>query len=456
MGALLNRTDFYEYQEYCIQHIICYPQSAIFLACGLGKTAITLTAIDELMLNRFEIRKTLIVCPLRVGLNVWMQECAKWSHLQHVQCAIAIGSEAERLSALKSQVQVYIINRENIEWLVTRSGLPFDYDMVVVDELSSFKSHQAKRFKSLLKVRSGVKRIVGLTGTPATSGLISLWAEFRLLDMGQRLGRFIGSYRSTFFVPDKRNAQRVFSYKPKPGAEEAIYRLISDITISMKGSDHLKLPELVMNEVSVRMSAEEERHYRTMKTEMVLSLKGKEIDAVNAAALSGKLLQMANGAVYDENHEIAHLHDQKLDALEDLIEAANGKPVLIAYWFKHDLLRLLERFPAEKLDSVESIRRWNACDIPVAVIHPASAGHGLNLQAGGSTLIWFGLTWSLELYQQTNARLWRQGQKDTVVIHHIITKGTIDEQIMRALKKKDKVQAALIDAVKANLTRGNT
>jgi len=293
--------------------------------------------------------------------------------------------------------------------------------------------------------------MVGLTGTPSTNGLMDLWAEYRLLDMGHRLGRFIGQYRSAFFVPDKRNGQVVFSYKPKPGADEAIYRLISDITISMKNTDYLKLPELVMNEVRVKMSPIEEKHYRTMKDEMVLSLKGREIDAANAAALSGKLLQMANGAVYDESHGVAHLHDRKLEALEDLVEAANGKPILIAYWFKHDLERILERFPAERLDSAHSIKRWNDGEISVAVIHPASAGHGLNLQAGGSALVWFSLTWSLELYQQTNARLWRQGQKNTVVIHHIIAEGTIDEQVMKALRQKDKTQTALIDAVKAAL-----
>jgi SNF2 family DNA or RNA helicase len=420
---------------------------------GLGKSIITLTAIFDLTLDSFLIRKVLVIAPLRVARDTWPAEIEKWEHLQGLKYTVAIGSERERKAALLQKAQVHLINRENVEWLVTKSGLPFDYDMVVVDELSSFKSHQAKRFKSLLKVRPSVKRIVGLTGTPSSNGLMDLWAEFRLLDMGERLGRFIGNYRSTFFVPDKRNAQMVFSYKPKPGAEDAIYRLISDITISMKGRDYLKLPELIMNEVSVQMSETEEQHYQTMKDDMVLSLKGKEIDAANSAALSGKLLQMANGAVYDENHGVAHLHDRKLDALEDLIEAANGKPVLIAYWFKHDLERILERFPAEHLDTADSIRKWNAGDIPIAVIHPASAGHGLNLQAGGSTLVWFSLTWSLELYQQTNARLWRQGQKDTVVIHYIIAKGTIDEQVMKALRLKDKTQAALIDAVRANLKK---
>lgn len=441
----------HEYQNFATEYILRNPVSAILLDMGLGKSVITLTAIFDLTLDSFLIRKVLVIAPLRVARDTWPAEIAKWDHLYGLKYSVAVGSERERKAALLRKVQIHLINRENVEWLVMKSGLPFDYDMVVVDELSSFKSHQAKRFKCLLKVRPGVKRIVGLTGTPSSNGLMDLWAEFRLLDMGQRLGRFIGNYRSAFFDPDKRNAQVVFSYKPKTGAEEAIYRLISDITISMKNIDYLKLPELVINEIPVRLSADEEKHYHTMKDEMVLSLKGKEIDAANAAALSGKLLQMANGAVYDVNYGVAHLHDRKLDALEDVIEAATDKPVLIAYWFKHDLERILERFPAERLDSAESIRRWNSGEIPVAVIHPASAGHGLNLQSGGSCLAWFGLTWSLELYQQTNARLWRQGQKNTVVIHHIIAKGTIDEQVMKALKQKNKTQTALIDAVKVNL-----
>lgn len=392
-----------------------------------------------------------MIAPLRVARDTWPAEIEKWDHLNGLKYSVAVGSESQRKAALMQKAQIHLINRENVDWLIHKSGLPFDYDMIVVDELSSFKSHRTKRFKSLMKVRPQVTRIVGLTGTPSSNGLMDLWAQFRLLDMGQRLGRFIGNYRNTFFVPDKRNQHMIFSYKPKPGAVEDIYRLISDITISMKGLDYLDLPELVMNQVSVKMSQDEKKSYQTMKRDMVLSIKDKEIDAANAAALSGKLLQMANGAVYDENQDVALLHDRKLDALEDLIESANGKPVLIAYWFKHDLTRILDRFPAETLDSAKSIRRWNAGSIPIGVIHPASAGHGLNLQAGGSTLIWFGLTWSLELYQQTNARLWRQGQKETVVIHHIITEGTIDEQVMEALKRKDGTQAALIDAVKVCL-----
>ena len=444
----------HDYQRYVTSYIEENLISAIFLDMGLGKTIITLTAIFDLTLDSFQVRKVLVIAPLRVARDTWPLEIEKWHHLKDLKYKVAVGTEAERKAALMQMAQVYIINRENVDWLINKSNQPFDYDMVVIDELSSFKSHQAKRFKALMKVRPKVNRIVGLTGTPASNGLMDLWAEFRLLDMGHRLGRFIGRYREDYFVPDKRNQQIIFSYKPKPGAEEAIYEKISDITISMKGSDYLKLPELVINEVPVSLSENELKTLDEMKKELITTVKGEEITAANAAALSGKLLQMANGAVYDDNGEAMQIHDRKLDALEDLIESANGKPVLIAYWFKHDLARILRRFPAEKLDTTESIKRWNAGEIPVAAIHPASAGHGLNLQVGGSTLIWFGLTWSLELYQQTNARLWRQGQKDTVIIHHLIAKDTIDERVMKALKVKDNTQAALIDAVKADLMVG--
>jgi len=437
----------HEYQTYASEYILTHPVSAILLDMGLGKSVITLTALFDLMLDSFLVRKTLVIAPLRVARDTWPSEIEKWDHLRGLKYSVAVGSESQRKVSLLQRSQISIINRENVEWLITKSGIPFDYDMIVVDELSSFKSHKAKRFKSLMKARPSVHRIVGLTGTPSSNGLMDLWAEFRLLDMGQRLGRFIGYYRDTFFLPDKRSAQVIFSYKPKPGAEEDIYSRISDITISMKGTDYLKLPELVMNEVPVRMDERECDIYTRMKDDLVV----EEITAANAAALCGKLLQMANGAVYGDDESVVHIHDRKLDALEDLIEEANGKPVLIAYWYKHDLARIQERFPAIPLDTSDSIRKWNTGEIPIAAIHPASAGHGLNLQTGGSTLIWFGLTWSLELYQQTNARLWRQGQKDTVIIHHIITKGTIDEQVMAALARKNKTQTALIEAIKANL-----
>ncbi|NLM06787.1 MAG: DEAD/DEAH box helicase [Tissierellia bacterium] len=420
----------------------------------LGKTVLTLTALNNLLFDSFEIHKILIIAPLRVARDTWPSEIEKWDHLKDLKYSVALGSEKERKAAFMIKADIYIINRENVKWLVEDSSLPFDFDTLIIDELSSFKNHQAKRFRSLMKVRPKIKRIVGLTGTPASNGLIDLWAEFRLLDMGQRIGRFIGKYRDDYFVPDKRNQQVIFSYKPKPGAEEEIYKKISDITISMKGSDYIKLPELVINEVQVNLSEKEMKIIDDMKKELVTKIKDDEITASNAAALSTKLLQMANGAVYGEAGEVINIHERKLDALEDLIESANGKPVLISYWFKHDMKRISERFSVETLDSADSIKRWNKGEIPVAIIHPASAGHGLNLQTGGSTLIWFGLTWSLELYQQTNVRLWRQGQKDTVVIHHIISKGTIDERVMKALKNKDNTQAALIDAVKVNLQTG--
>jgi len=442
----------HEYQTYATNFILEHPISAVFLDMGLGKSVITLTSIFDLALDSFLICKVLVIAPLRVARDTWPAEIEKWDHLKGLTYSVAIGNEAERKRALMKTVDIYLINRENVDWLVTKSNLPFDYDMVVVDELSSFKAYGSKRFKALRRVRPKVKRIVGLTGTPSGNGLMDLWAEIGILDMGQRLGRFITHYRNSFFAPDKCNQQIVFSYKPLPGAEDEIYRRISDITISMKNTDYLKMPECVINEIPVRLSDKEKKVYDTMKKDLVLSLEGQEIDAGSAASLSNKLLQMANGAVYTDGGSVVNIHDRKLDALEDILEAANGKPVLIAYWYKHDLQRILERFPAERLDSVDSIKRWNDGEIPIAVIHPASAGHGLNLQAGGSTLVWFGLTWSLELYQQTNARLWRQGQSsETVVIHHILTENTIDEQIMRALMQKERTQSALIAAVKANL-----
>lgn len=441
----------HEYQSYATEFILSHPISAVFLEMGLGKSVITLSAIFDLCLDSFLVCKVLVIAPLRVARDTWPAEINKWDHLKGLSYSVAVGTEKERIDALKKQSTLYIINRENVDWLVHKSGIPFHFDMVVIDELSSFKSYGAKRFKSLLKVRPSIKRIVGLTGTPSSNGLMDLWAEFRILDLGQRLGRYISHYRNTYFKPDKRNAQIIFSYKPLPGAEEEIYKQISDITISMKSTDYLKMPEYVSNEVFVTLSEKEWKVYSDFKEDMVANLGDEEIDAVNAAVLSGKLLQMANGAVYDSENKAHVIHDKKLDALEDLIEGANGKPVLVAYWYKHDLERIKERFPVRQIQSSKDIEAWNDGKIPIAVIHPASAGHGLNLQSGGSTLIWFGLTWSLELYQQTNARLYRQGQKNTVIVHHIITKNTIDEDVLLALTKKEKTQDALIDAIKANL-----
>lgn len=447
----------HDYQQYAIRYIEEHPCSAVLLDMGLGKTSITLTAIADLLFDSFEVHKVLVIAPLRVARDTWSAELQKWDQLHHLTYSVAVGSEAERKEALSRRADIYIMNRENVPWLIEKSGFPFDYDMVVVDELSSFKNHQSKRFKALMQVRPRIKRVVGLTGTPASNGLMDLWAEFKVIDMGKRLGRFITYYRQEYFVPDTMNGQIVYSYRPRPGAEEAIYRKISDITISMKSTDHIKMPDLVSIEYKVYLSPDEQEAYDALKKQFVLNLPEGEITAANAASLSGKLSQMANGAVYDDTGSIVPIHDRKLDALEDLIESANGKPLLVAYWFQHDLERIEKRLherhiPFCKLDKADSIRRWNAGEIPVALIHPASAGHGLNLQSGGSTIVWFGLTWSLELYSQTIARLWRQGQTaETVVVQHIVTDGTIDEQILRALKAKDKTQSALIAAVKANL-----
>lgn len=418
---------------------------------------ITLTAINNLLFDSFEAHRILVIAPLRVARDTWPAELQKWEHLAGLEFSVAVGTEAERKAALWKRADITIINRENVGWLIEESGLPFDFDTVVIDELSSFKSHQSKRFRSLMKVRPKVKRIVGLTGTPSSNGLMDLWAEFRLLDMGQRLGRFIGQYRTDYFVPDKRSGQVIFTYKPLPDAEKRIYAKIADITISMKSTDHLKMPDLLTVEHKVKLSETERERYDELKRDLVLTLASGEVTAANAAVLSGKLCQMANGAVYGDEGAVIGIHDRKLDELEDLIEQANGKPVLVAYWFQHDKARIAERLqrlsiPFAHLDKPDTMAKWNNGELPVALIHPASAGHGLNLQAGGSTLIWYGLTWSLELYQQTNARLWRQGQSaETIVIHHILTEDTIDGQIMAALAKKDKTQVDLIAAVKANL-----
>ena len=442
----------HDYQAYAIDYIETHPVAAVLLDMGLGKTVISLTAIADLLFDSFEAHRILVVAPLRVARDTWPAEIEKWEHLQHLTFSVVVGTPKERRAALMAGADITIINRENLQWLIESSGFPFDYDMVVIDELSSFKNHKSKRFQALMKVRPKVKRIIGLTGTPSSNGLMDLWAEFKLLDMGQRLGRFITQYRNDYFLPDKSNGQIIYSYKPMPYAEDAIYRKISDMTISMKSTDHLKMPELVSSRYEVKLSEAEAQRYEDLKQELILQLPEGEVTAANAASLTGKLVQLANGAIYNDDGDIVEFHSAKLDALEDLIEAANGKPLLVAYWFKHDLQRIKQRFDVREIKSSKDISDWNSGKIPVAVIHPASAGHGLNLQAGGSTLIWFGLTWSLELYQQTNARLWRQGQTaGTVVIQHIITKGTIDERILKALSLKELTQNSLIDAVKANL-----
>ena len=426
------------------------PPSFLIWALAEGKTVTTLTAIRDLMYDTFEVKRVLVVAPLRVARDTWPEEIRKWDHLKDLPCSVVVGSVAERRRALQKKADIYIVNRENLVWLYEHCKMPFD--MVVLDELSSFKNHQAKRFRAIKALRPKVKRIVGLTGTPSGNGLMDLWAEFRILDMGERLGRYISQYRNLYFKPDKRNGMVVYSYKPLPGAEEAIYHQIADITVSMKATDYLEMPELVSVVKEVRLSEKEKERYDELKKSLVLELPGGEVTAANAASLTLKLSQMANGAIYTDGKDVAAIHDRKLDALEDLVESANGKSVLVAYWFKHDKDRIRERMEARELKEPQDFTDWNAGKIPVALIHPASAGHGLNLQQGGSILIWFGLTWSLELYQQTNARLWRQGQADkTVIIQHIVAKDTIDERILNVLEHKDGTQAALIEAVKADL-----
>lgn len=446
------RYEPHDYQQLATAFIEDHPQAAILLGMGLGKTVITLTAIWNLLLDSFLVRRVLIIAPLRVARDTWPVEAAKWDHLAGLTIAIAVGTKQDRLDALARNAMVTVINRENVPWLVKQLGSTWPFDMAVIDELSSFKNHRAERFKALTTVRPKINRIVGLTGTPASNGLMDLWAQFRLLDEGQRLGRFISHYRNRWFVPDKRNGMQIFTYKPRPGAEDKIYAAIGDITLSMRATDHLQLPALTVTTTAVTLYDREREAYERLRDEMVLDLGGQIVDAANAAALSGKLSQLASGAIYDEHGDVIEVHDRKLDALEDLIEAANGQPLLVAYWFKHDLQRIRQRFPeARELKTSSDIKAWNARQIPLALIHPASAGHGLNLQAGGNLLVWFSLTWSLELYQQTNARLYRQGQSEPVTITHLATTGTLDDAVLTALESKDLTQAALIDAVTTEL-----
>lgn len=439
----------HDYQNYAKEFIIEHPYCCLMLDMGLGKTVVTLTALWELLLDSFEIAKVLVVAPKRVAEDTWPNEIKKWVHLKDISFSLVLGSRNQREEALKKKASIYIINRENVSWLVEQGH--WSFDALIIDELSSFKSSKATRFKALKKVRPGIKRVIGLTGTPAPNNLLDLWSEVNLLDMGERLGRFIGSYRDEYFSPDKRNQQVIFSYKPKAGAEQKIYEKISDICISMKACDYLCMPERIDNVIEVNMDKCEYELYKKLEKEMLLSFSEGDIDAVNAAALSNKLMQMANGAVYDENRQVKEIHSRKLDALEDLIEQANGKNVLVFYAYRHDRDRIMRRFSAQEIRDSSDISRWNEGKINIAIAHPASAGHGLNLQSGGSIVIWFGLTWSLELYSQANARLYRQGQKETVVVHHIVTKNTVDIDVMDALKNKKTGQDRLIEAVRARI-----
>lgn len=448
----------HEYQEVAKDFIIRTPYAAVILDMGMGKTATTLSAINELMFDRYEVSKVLVIAPLRVVNTVWSDEIEQWEELRHLRYSKIVGTPKQRQAALEKDADIYIVNRENLSWLVEQCSPYFKWDMVVIDELSSFKSWQSKRFKAFMAMRPYMNRIIGLTGTPSSNGLMDLFAEFKVIDGGERLGRFIGEFRSRYFEEGRRNGNIVYEYIPMDYAECQIQDKISDITISMKALDYLDMPELISTKKLVRMSEKEKEKYSQFKKEYVLSeLDGLEVTAANAASLTNKLVQLSNGAVYSDDHMVVALHEQKLDALEDILESANGEPVLVAYWFKHDLARIIGRLEKLKVKSrvlktEEDIREWNKGNVPVGLLHPAGAGHGLNLQKGGHHLVWFGLTWSLELYQQTNARLWRQGQEsETVVIQHIVTEGTIDEEILKALENKDAQQERLIEAVKAQV-----
>ncbi len=449
------------YQAFCREYIKEHPEAMLLLDCGLGKTIISLTAIMDLMYDRFEVSKVLVIAPLRVCASVWPEELTKWDGLDFLKMSVITGTAKQREAALQTPADIYVMNRENASWLVghlEKNHIPWPFDMVVLDELSSFKNHTSQRWKALRKVRPYIRRIIGLTGTPASNGLMDLWAETYLIDGGQRLGRFIGKYREAFFKPGGMNPYTgvVFNYVLRPGAEEEIYRRIGDITVSMKAKDHLNMPDCVMVNHPVELDSADRTVYDQMKEQLIVELDGEPIEAVNAAVLSGKLLQMANGAIYNDSREVMHIHDKKLDMLDDLIEQANGQNVLIAYWFQHDRERIMchlreKGLKPRELKTDQDITDWNDGKIQIALISPASAGHGLNIQKGGHILIWFSLVWSLELYQQCNARLWRQGQPDVVTIHHIITKDTVDENVLAALKRKDMTQQSLIDAVKAQL-----
>ena len=446
----------HKYQKKCIEFILSHNIAMIWLSCGMGKTSIGLTAVEKLLYDFFEIRGVLIICPIRVA-RTWVDEISKWDNVKHLTCSVAIGTKEERLKALKAGADITIINRENVDWLVNKSKVPFVWDACIVDEVSSFKNSNSKRFKAFMKIRPNFKRVIALTGTPSSNGLEDLYAEFKLLDYGERLGRFLGQFRSAFFRPALMNGPVVYKYAPLPNAEAEIYKRISDITISMNSMDYLDMPELIESNYNVTLSDEEMNKYEELKKELVISLPDGEVTASNAAALAGKLTQLSNGAIYSDDGEIISIHEAKLNALEDIYESAQGHPFLLAYWFRHDLVRIMERLDKiganyQKISTDQSIKDWNAQKIEVGLIHPASCGHGINLQKGGSHIVFFGQIWSLELYQQTVARLWRQGQKSkTVVVQHIVSKGTIDEKILKALSEKDVTQLDLINAVKAEI-----
>lgn len=417
---------------------------------------ITLTAINCLMYDMFEVSKVLVIAPKRVAEDTWTTEAGKWDHLQHLRISRVLGNQIERQAALETEADVYAINRENVVWLVEQCRKSWPFDMIVVDELSSFKSNQAKRFKALKQVRPLASRFVGLTGTPAPNGLLDLWPQMYLIDRGERLGKNITGYRNRYFYPGKSNGYVVYSYEPKPGAEEAIQKKVSDICISMKADDYLQMPELIVNDIPVYLSMREMERYQELEKEKLMDVDGEQITALNAASVYNKLLQMANGGVYTDDGNVVDIHSQKLEALAEILDTANGQSVLVFYNFRHDYERLMSAFKSYKprtLKGQKDIQDWNAGRIPLLLAQPASMGHGLNLQAGGHIIVWYGLNWSLELYQQANARLYRQGQKQGVIIHRLVAKGTVDEDVIKRLESKDATQDSLLDALKARIRR---
>lgn len=446
----------HDYQKYASDKIIELPACGLLLEMGLGKTISTLTAIDELMYDRFEVSKVLVIAPKRVAEDTWMAEAEKWDHVRHLTFSKILGSVKQRVAALEEKADIYLINRENVVWLVEYLKKRWPFDMVVIDELSSFKSNNAKRFKALRTIRPLVKRFVGLTGTPAPNGLLDLWPQVYLLDGGQRLGKTFTGYKDRYFLPGKRNGYVVYNWTLKEGAEKAIHYKIADICVSMKAADYLQLPEKVVNDIYIRLSSDEMDRYQELEKQRLLELEGKEITALTAAAVYGKLLQLANGAAYDNEGNVVSFHNRKLDALEDILEAACGHPVLVFYNYRHDFERLKERFRTYEprtIQSSQDIKDWNDGKIQLLLAQPASMGHGLNIQAGGHIIVWFGLNPSLELYQQANARLYRQGQTEAVIIHRLITAGSVDEDVIAKLEAKDQTQESLTDAIKARIRR---
>lgn len=459
----------HDYQRYCITRILQSNALALLLDMGLGKTVITLTAVNDLRYNRFLVRKCLVIAPKKVAEDTWTREQSKWEHLKLLKIVPVLGTQTKRIKALNSPGDIFVINRENVPWLVDYYRNDWPFDMVVVDEMSSFKSHQAKRFKALKSVRGHIERIIGLTGTPTPNGLMDLWAQIYLLDEGKRLGRTITEYRNNYFMPSSRNATTIFSYAPLPGAEEVIQENVRDICISLSAKDYLSLPPCISNTRYIKLDAKAQKIYDTMEKERILEMQEDTLDAGSAAVLANKLLQIGNGAVYFteevftedsvlSERRVIEIHDNKIEAFKELVEANTGQHMLVFYNFQHDrdrILRCLEKSGLRigQLKTSRDIAEWNAGNIDILLAHPASAAYGLNLQDGGNHVIWFGLNWSLELYQQANARLFRQGQKQTVFIHHLAVVGSVDEDVLSALEKKDESQSALLEALKARVEK---